>query len=88
MAAMRRRDADHAIFNAEIMGVAALGAYNFIVLESAPEERQAMMNSKNVVAALRRDVSFVWKAAIAIVFIGFAGLAMASALLDVVSLRY
>lgn len=34
-----------------------------------------MVKSKNVVAALRRDVSFVWHAVIAVVFIGFVGLA-------------
>ena len=47
-----------------------------------------MMNSKNVVAALRRDVSFVWNAVIAVVFIGFAGLALAAAVLDVVAIRH
>ncbi len=36
-----------------------------------------MMSSKNVVSALRRDVSFVWNAVIAVVFIGFASLAVA-----------
>ena len=46
-----------------------------------------MLNSKNVVAALRRDVSFVWSALIAVVFIGFAGLAIAAALLDLLALR-
>ena len=47
-----------------------------------------MMNSKNVVAALRRDISFVWNAVIAVVFIGFAGLAVAAALLDLISIRH
>jgi hypothetical protein len=47
-----------------------------------------MMKSKNVVAALRRDVSFVWNAVIAVVFIGFASLAVAAALLDLVSIRH
>ena len=47
-----------------------------------------MMNSKNVVAALRRDVSFVWNAVIAVVFIGFAGLALAAAVLDLVAIRH
>ena len=47
-----------------------------------------LMNSKNVVAALRRDVSFIWNALIAVVFIGFAGLAVAAALLDLVSIRH
>jgi hypothetical protein len=46
-----------------------------------------MMISKNVVSALRRDVSFVWHAVIAVVFIGFASLALAAALVDVLSLR-
>ena len=47
-----------------------------------------MMTRQNVVAALRRDVSFVWHAVIAVMFIGFAGLAVASALLDLVALRH
>ena len=47
-----------------------------------------MMKSKNVVAALRRDVSFVWHAVIAVVFIGFASLAVAAALLDLLSIRH
>jgi hypothetical protein len=51
-------------------------------------ERQAMMISKNVVAALRRDVSFIWHAVIAVVFIGFVSLALAAALLDLLSLRH
>jgi hypothetical protein len=46
-----------------------------------------MLNSKNVVAALRRDVTFVWHAVIAVVFIGFASLAIAAALLDFMSLH-
>ncbi|MEI8274516.1 MAG: hypothetical protein WCG00_00820 [Hyphomicrobiales bacterium] len=47
-----------------------------------------MMNSKTVVSALRRDVSFVWNAVIAVVFIGFAGLALAAAVLDVMAIRH
>lgn len=47
-----------------------------------------MMTAKNVVAALRRDMSFVWHAVIAVVFICFASLAVAAALLDLLSLRY
>lgn len=46
-----------------------------------------MLNSKNVVAALRRDASFVWHALIVVMFIGFAGLAIAAALFDVFSLH-
>ena len=37
---------------------------------------------------LRRDVSFVWNAVIAVVFIGFASLAVAAALLDLVAIRH
>jgi hypothetical protein len=47
-----------------------------------------MINSKNVVAALRRDVAFVWHAVIAVVFIGFASLAVAAAFLDVLAIRH
>ncbi len=47
-----------------------------------------MINSKNVVSALRRDVAFIWHAVIAVVFIGFATLAVAAALLDVLAIRH
>ena len=46
-----------------------------------------MMKSKNVVAALRRDVSFIGNAVVAVVFIGFASLAVAAALLDLLAFR-
>jgi hypothetical protein len=47
-----------------------------------------MFDSKNVVAALRRDVVFVWHAVIAVVFIGFASLAVAAAVLDLLAIRH
>ena len=47
-----------------------------------------MMKSRNVVAAPRRDVSFVWHAVIAVVFIGFASLALAAALLDFLTIHH
>jgi hypothetical protein len=47
-----------------------------------------MMNKQNVVAALRRDVTFVGNAVVAVVFIGFAGLAVAAALFDFIALRH
>jgi hypothetical protein len=47
-----------------------------------------MIEGKNLVAALRRDVSFIWHAAIAVLFIGFASLALAAALLDLLSLGH
>ena len=34
-----------------------------------------MIKNKNLVAALRRDVSFIWHAVIAVMFLGFASLA-------------
>jgi hypothetical protein len=46
-----------------------------------------MIRSKHVGEALRRDAIFVWHAVIAVVFIGFASLAVAAALLDVLSFR-
>ncbi len=52
------------------------------------QERQAMIKCKNVVAALRRDVSFIWHAVIVAVFIGFGGLALAATLLDLNSIRH
>jgi hypothetical protein len=56
--------------------------------DEAPWEREFMLKGKNVVAALRRDVSFVWHAVIVLMFIGFASLAVAAALLDLMSLRH
>lgn len=47
-----------------------------------------MMKSKHVVAALRRDVTFVWHGVIAVLFIGFASFAVAAALLDLLSIRH
>jgi hypothetical protein len=40
------------------------------------------MKSKNVVAELRRDATFVLRAAIIVLFAGFAGLALAAAVYD------
>jgi hypothetical protein len=51
------------------------------------EEPQAMLNSRNLVAALRRDLSFVWHVVIAVMFIGFAGLAVLAAVMDLIALR-
>jgi hypothetical protein len=47
-----------------------------------------MLKTRDVVAALRRDVSFVWHAIIAVVFISFAALAVVAALLDLLSIRH
>jgi len=42
-----------------------------------------MIKSKTIVTELRRDAFVMWHAAIAVVFIGFAGIAVAAALVDV-----
>ena len=47
-----------------------------------------MIKNRNVVAALRRDVNFVWNAAVAVVFVCFAGLALAAAVIDLMALRH
>lgn len=44
--------------------------------------------NRNAVSALRRDAAFIWNAVIVVVFVGFAGLAVASALLDLISIRH
>jgi hypothetical protein len=46
-----------------------------------------MIKNKDVVSILRRDVLFVWHAVIAVVFIGFAGLAVGAALVDFVAIH-
>jgi hypothetical protein len=47
-----------------------------------------MMNSKSLAAELRRDAFFVWRVAIAVVFIAFAGIVVAAALLDLFPIRH
>jgi len=44
------------------------------------------MINRNVVSILRRDVAFVWHATVAVVFIGFASLAVGAALVDLISI--
>ena len=61
--------------------------YMSAVLLSAPGEPQVMIRSRNVVAALRRDASFVFNVVIALVFVGFAGVAVFAALIDLMALR-
>ncbi|CAN0501821.1 unnamed protein product [Phaeothamnion confervicola] len=46
------------------------------------------MNSKNVVATLRRDASFVWNVVIVVVFIMFVGLALTATVLDLMAIRH
>ena len=46
-----------------------------------------VLKSRNVVSILRRDAVFVWHALVAVVFIGFASLAVAAAVLDLLAIR-
>jgi hypothetical protein len=87
MAAMRRNSAFHVLFNVENMGRMIMCGYSPVAIGSA-RERQAMMKTKNVVAALRRDVSFIGNAVVAVIFICFASLAVAAALLDLLAFRH
>lgn len=78
------------LFNAQVMGSVVHTEYNCTsCVQLCPLERQAMIviKNKHVGEALRRDVVFVWHAVIAVVFIGFASLAVAAALLDILSFR-
>ncbi|HEY0223087.1 MAG TPA: hypothetical protein VGC38_01090 [Pseudolabrys sp.] len=43
-----------------------------------------MIKKQNVVAELRRDVSYVGNAVVVIVFVAFAGLAVAATVFDIV----
>ena len=46
-----------------------------------------MMINRNIVSTLRRDVEFVWYAIVAVVFVGFAALAIGAAFIDIVPLH-
>jgi hypothetical protein len=45
-----------------------------------------MTTNQKMVAILRRDAAFVGHAVIAVVFVGFAGLAVAAALIDLIAI--
>jgi hypothetical protein len=47
-----------------------------------------MMNREIVRAALRRDVNFVGNAVVAVVFVGFASLALAATVFDLMAIRH
>jgi hypothetical protein len=59
-----------------------------MAVRRSASERQAMIKAKNVVAELRRDVSYVGRAIIAIVFISFATIVVAAALHDLWAIRH
>jgi hypothetical protein len=90
MAGMRGNSRNPSIFNVQIMGATDPSAYIWVgAMVGGPlQERRTMMTGKNVVAALRRDASYVLSATIAVVFIGFAGLALAAALFDLLPIRH
>jgi hypothetical protein len=54
---------------------------------AASLEHQAMIKGKNVGAALRRDAHYVVNAAVTIVIVGFAVLALAASLYDLLPRR-
>jgi hypothetical protein len=47
-----------------------------------------MIKRQNVVEELRRDVTYAGNAVVAVVFIGFASLALAATLIDLMSIRH
>jgi hypothetical protein len=47
-----------------------------------------MMKKEIVMASLRRDVNFVGNAVVAVVFVGFAGLAVAATVFDLIALQH
>lgn len=49
---------------------------------------RSAMSSRMVADALRRDAVFIWNVAITLVFVAFAGLAVAAALFDLISIRH
>ncbi len=51
------------------------------------EAKPAVLKSENVVAALRRDASFLGRAVVAILFVGFATIVVAATLYDLLSIR-
>lgn len=51
-------------------------------------ENMGMMTDKKVVAALRRDVEFVGNAVIAVVFVGFASLALGTTVVDLMAMAH
>ncbi|WP_156380756.1 hypothetical protein [Pseudolabrys sp. Root1462] len=58
------------------------------MINSIDSSSKSIVAGKHVVSALRRDAAFIWNAVIVVVFVGFAGLAVASALLDLISIRH
>jgi hypothetical protein len=62
-------------------------SYIDVVLLTAPGEPQVMIRSRNMVATLRRDASFVFNVLIALVFVGFASVAVFAAVVDLMALR-
>lgn len=46
------------------------------------------LSSSGFIDALRRDAMFVWNVVISVVFVAFAALAVASAVVDLIAIRY
>ena len=58
------------------------------MINSSSINGKSAASGRHVMRALRRDAAFIWNAVIVVVFVGFAGLAVASALLDLISIRH
>jgi len=46
------------------------------------------VTGRTFVSALRRDAAFIWNVLISAVFVAFAALAVASAVLDLIAIRH
>ncbi|WP_168192896.1 hypothetical protein [Undibacter mobilis] len=58
------------------------------MINSKSVAARSAMSSRTVVDALRRDAMFIWNVLISAVFVAFAALAVASALIDLISIRH
>lgn len=50
--------------------------------------RSEIISPRLAIEALRRDAVFIWNVAVTGLFVCFAGLAVAAALLDLISIRH
>ena len=85
---MRVSAALHSLFNTEITDRLSRGRYTCVVLQPAQLKERQAMNRQIVMAALRRDVNFIGNALVAVVFIGFASLALAATVFDLIAIRH
>lgn len=58
------------------------------MINSKSLPNRSAMTSRTVGDALRRDAAFIWNVLISVVFIAFAALAVASAVMDLIAIRH